>query len=231
MMIRSYLLPLIFLTTMIAAPATAQISISEDGGVAMDGLLSTGDGDVDLGGIVTDSEGNVAITGDVDISAGIGAVVGVADIDLSLDGGVLLDALRMEADGSVSMGSEIDVDLLSETLSRPGASVNVSILFNTGSADLTAKGEEQVARVAEAFFFFDDDVKVLVEGHTDSVGSDADNFALSNARSQTVINELVLVHDVDVTLLQGGKGESSPVADNETTQGRALNRRVTFIRN
>ncbi|MBM7070419.1 OmpA family protein [Actibacterium sp. 188UL27-1] len=205
------------------------MTVTDDGDVTMKGLSVTGDGDVDLGGIKTDSEGNVEIGGDVSI--GMGTVIGLGDISVDADGGVVMDGLRVEADGSVSMGSEINVGVLTEAMEKPGASVNISILFDSGSAELTAQGKEQVALVAEAFFTFDDDVRVLVEGHTDSVGSDADNFALSNARSQTVVNELKLEHNTDVTLLIGGKGESSPVADNDSDQGRALNRRVTFIRN
>lgn len=215
----------------LASPLAAQVTVTGDGDVVMDGLSVTGDGDVDLGGIKTDSEGNVVIDGDVSVGLGIGSVIGLGDIAVDADGGVFMEGLRVEADGSVSMGSEIDVEMLTEAMEKPGASVNVSILFDSGSAELTSTGKEQVAQVAEAFFFFDEDVKILVEGHTDSVGSDADNFALSNARSQTVVNELMLVHDADVTLLMGGKGESSPVADNDSTQGRALNRRVSFIRN
>lgn len=217
------------LSSSIASSALSQVTVTGDGDVIMEGLSVTGDGDVDLGGIKTDSEGNVEIGGDVSI--GMGQVINLGDISVDADGGVVMDGLRVEADGSVSMGSEINVELLTEAMEKPGASVNVAILFESGSADLTAKGKEQVGLVAEAFFMFDDDVKVLVEGHTDSVGSDADNFALSNARSQTVVNELMLVHDTDVTLLLGGKGESSPVAENDSDQGRALNRRVTFIRN
>jgi len=219
------------ISILLASPLAAQISVTSDGDVAMDGLSVTGDGDVDLGGIITDSEGNVTIDGDVSVGLGLGSVIGLSDISVDADGGVFMEGLRVESDGSVSMGSEIDVALLTEAMEKPGASVNVSILFDSGSAELTPTGKEQVAQVAEAFFFFDDDVRILVEGHTDNVGSDADNFALSNARSQTVVNELLLVHDVDVSLLMGGKGESSPVADNDSPQGRGLNRRVSFIRN
>jgi len=161
----------------------------------------------------------------VSVGLGIGSVIGLGDIAVDADGGVFMEGLRVESDGSVSMGSEIDVALLTEAMEKPGASVNVSILFDSGSAELTPTGKEQVAQVAEAFFLFDDDVRILVEGHTDNVGSDADNFALSNARSQTVVNELLLVHDVDVSLLMGGKGESSPVADNDSPQGRGLKAR------
>lgn len=61
--------------------------------------------------------------------------------------------------------------------------------------------------------------------------TDADNFAFANARSPTVMNELLLEHDIEPRLLTGGKDESEPIASNETADGRSLNRRITFIRN
>ncbi len=213
----------------IKTDSEGNVTIDGGVGIGIGGVSITGDGDVDLGGVKTDSEGNVTI-GD-SVAIGNGVQIGLGDISVDADGGVVMPGLRVEADGSVSMGSEIDVEKMAEAMEQPGTPVNVSILFASGSADLTDKGKEQVALVAKAFSSLDEDAKVLVEGHTDSVGSDADNFALSNARSQTVVNELKLVHDVDVTLLMGGKGETSPVAENETPVGRALNRRVSFIRN
>ncbi|MEJ6402867.1 OmpA family protein [Yoonia sp. 2307UL14-13] len=236
----SRLVPVI-LSLVLAVPAAAQVSVTGDGDVSLPGLSVTGDGDVEIGEITADGDGDVTIGGSLNAGAGgasIGGLVAGADgnvalgdISVGADGAVIMPGMRVEADGSVSMGSEINVAAMTEAMETPGASVNVSILFDSGSAALTADGKAQVAQVAEAFFIFDEEVKVLVEGHTDSVGSDADNFALSNARSQTVVNELKLVHDVDVTLLIGGKGESSPVASNDSAEGRALNRRVTFIRN
>lgn len=247
-------LSLAILSLVFAVQANAQVSVTGDGDVSLPGMSVTGDGDVELEGlsIAGDGEveiGDVATTGVSGVTvgsgltagadgAGIGGLVAGADgnvdlgqISVSADGAVVMPGMRVESDGSVSMGSEIDIAAMTAAMEQPGASVNVSILFDSGSAELTPQGKAQVAQVAEAFFMFDEDVKVLVEGHTDSVGSDADNFALSNARSQTVVNELKLVHDVDLTLLMGGKGESSPVASNDSAQGRALNRRVTFIRN
>ena len=223
------LLSIALLCTFAAQTAQAQISVTEEGGVVIGDALNIGEGGVDIGDITTDSEGNVTI-GDGVFVGGDGEI-SVGDISVDADGGIVLPGVRVETDGSVSMGSEVDVEKMTETMQEPGASVNVSILFASGSADLTGKGKEQVALVAEALSPFGEEVKVLVEGHTDSVGTDADNFALSNARSQTVVNELKLVHDVDATLLMGGKGESSPVAQNDTDEGRALNRRVSFIRN
>ena len=72
------------------------------------------------------------------------------------------------------------------------------------------------------------DVKVRVGGHTDSVGTDAYNQGLSERRAKSVRDYLVS-HGIDSSRLTAvGYGESQPVADNKTADGRAQNRRVTL---
>jgi outer membrane protein OmpA-like peptidoglycan-associated protein len=73
-------------------------------------------------------------------------------------------------------------------------------------------------------------IKVEIQGHTDSKGSDAYNLKLSTKRAQAVVNYLVQNLGIDVSRLTArGYGESHPVADNETEEGRSLNRRVEFV--
>jgi OOP family OmpA-OmpF porin len=69
-------------------------------------------------------------------------------------------------------------------------------------------------------------VAVRVEGHTDWIGTDAYNQALSERRAESVRSYLVN-HGVSASRLSAvGYGESQPIASNETDEGRALNRRV-----
>jgi OOP family OmpA-OmpF porin len=71
---------------------------------------------------------------------------------------------------------------------------------------------------------------VLIEGHTDSKGSDAYNLSLSDRRAKSVYDYLTS-RGVDPARLSSiGKGESMPIADNETEEGRQQNRRVMLIR-
>ncbi|WP_102107694.1 OmpA family protein [Oceaniglobus roseus] len=71
-------------------------------------------------------------------------------------------------------------------------------------------------------------LKIEVGGHTDSLGSDATNQALSERRAQTVTQYLVS-HGVDASqLVSVGYGESRPVADNATREGQRRNRRIEF---
>ncbi len=73
-------------------------------------------------------------------------------------------------------------------------------------------------------------IRVEIQGHTDSKGSDAYNLRLSERRAQSVVNYLVRNLGIEVGRLTAkGYGESRPVADNETDDGRAINRRVDFV--
>jgi len=73
-------------------------------------------------------------------------------------------------------------------------------------------------------------IRVEIQGHTDSKGSDAYNLRLSERRAQSVVNYLVQNLGIDRSRLTAkGYGESRPVADNSTDDGRAINRRVDFV--
>tara|TARA_R110002049_G_scaffold14529_7_gene61128 strand:+ start:675 stop:1511 length:837 start_codon:yes stop_codon:yes gene_type:complete len=72
-------------------------------------------------------------------------------------------------------------------------------------------------------------IEVRVEGHTDSLGSDAYNMTLSQKRSEAVVAYLVSRGVKSHGLKAVGMGETSPVANNDTEAGRAANRRVDFV--
>lgn len=73
-------------------------------------------------------------------------------------------------------------------------------------------------------------IKVEIQGHTDSIGSEEYNLRLSQARAEAVVHYLVTIHGIDPKrLIARGYGESRPVADNASEAGRALNRRVEFV--
>ena len=73
------------------------------------------------------------------------------------------------------------------------------------------------------------DVDIEVAGHTDSMGSDAYNMKLSQQRAEAVRNFLISRGVAENRLTAKGYGESQPVADNATEEGRFKNRRVELI--
>jgi OOP family OmpA-OmpF porin len=100
--------------------------------------------------------------------------------------------------------------------------------FDFNKATLKPEGMAKLDQAA-AVMAENADLTVGVEGHTDSVGSDAYNQKLSERRAQAAVDYLVS-KGVDAARLQPtGYGESKPVASNDTAEGRAQNRRVDLV--
>lgn len=100
--------------------------------------------------------------------------------------------------------------------------------FDFNKATLKPEGMAKLDQAA-AVMAEHADLTVGVEGHTDSVGSDAYNQKLSERRAQAAVDYLVS-KGVDASRLQPtGYGESKPVASNDTAEGRAQNRRVDLV--
>ncbi|MGW8465078.1 OmpA family protein [Pseudomonas sp. CLCA07] len=99
------------------------------------------------------------------------------------------------------------------------------VLFATNQSDLTPAAKSQLdalmSRLQGA-----DVLSIKVVGHTDNVGSDAYNQALSERRASSVADYLLSQGVAPNKVTSEGKGESEPVADNDTEEGRAKNRRV-----
>lgn len=100
-----------------------------------------------------------------------------------------------------------------------------NVLFDFDKSDLTAQARSQLdglmGKLSHANV-----ASIRVVGHTDSVGSDAYNQGLSERRASSVVEYLLTQGLAPGKLTSEGKGESEPVADNETDEGRAQNRRV-----
>ncbi|GMQ98525.1 MAG: hypothetical protein BMS9Abin17_1040 [Acidimicrobiia bacterium] len=99
--------------------------------------------------------------------------------------------------------------------------------FETKSFDLTDVGKTLLDEISAALEMVDE-VRVEIGGHTDSRGSDEDNQILSQQRAQSVFDYLVAngadAERFDVV----GYGETRPITDNDTSSGRARNRRIEF---
>lgn len=73
-------------------------------------------------------------------------------------------------------------------------------------------------------------IRVRIEGHTDSIGSDSYNMNLSKQRADSVKAYLVKNGGIDASRIESvGKGETEPIASNETDEGRSVNRRIEFV--
>lgn len=100
-----------------------------------------------------------------------------------------------------------------------------SLLFDIDKATLRPESQISLTDLAEIFNEYPD-TDILIEGHTDSTGSDEYNLTLSRQRAQSVANYLAQKNVFPTRFTIMGYGESQPIATNDTVQGRAQNRRV-----
>ena len=163
-----------------------------------------------IGAIIGNQTGNTAV------GAIIGAAVGGAA------GAYIGRYMDRQAE-------EIQRDLEGATVERVGEGIKITfasgILFDSNKAALKPYAQTELDKLATILNKYSD-TDVLIEGHTDSQGTDEHNLSLSRSRSQSVANYLA-GESVDATRFTTmGYGEAQPIADNELADGRAQNRRV-----
>lgn len=107
--------------------------------------------------------------------------------------------------------------------------VTNAIYFNYNSAVIKPESWPALKQAAEVIQSTEG--SVIIVGHTDSDGNDADNLALSLKRAESVKTFLIKNFRLNAEkLLTDGKGETQPVENNTTAEGRANNRRVEFVK-
>jgi outer membrane protein OmpA-like peptidoglycan-associated protein len=136
-----------------------------------------------------------------------------------------LDGVTDDKDKCPDTRAKTKVDGMGCPLVTKSRGVLKGVNFVFGKTDLTTSSKTVLEAVAKDLNEFPN-VRVEVQGHTDSVGPAAANIKLSQGRAQTVADYLVL-RGVDRTRLDvKGYGPSKPIAPNKTKEGRAKNRRV-----
>lgn len=144
-----------------------------------------------------------------------------------------LDQLRKEAktrqDELYDALSQMEGKFASIRRDARGTIVSLAdILFDFDKATLRRDVEFNLVKIATILNQFKE-MKIVIEGHTDSVGTEEYNLGLSQRRAKAVYDFLVS-QDVDAGRLSWeGYGESRPVADNDTEEGRQRNRRVDLV--
>jgi len=102
------------------------------------------------------------------------------------------------------------------------------VQFSTGTAELNSAARENLARFSGIVASYPD-LKFKIEGHTDNVGSAENNNVLSLRRAIAVRDYLIGQHVAASNIDADGLGPTHPIADNETADGRARNRRVEIV--
>lgn len=128
-----------------------------------------------------------------------------------------------EAAAELAKSMDVKQDARGIVITLPG-----NVFFDFGKADLLPNARQALDRVADTLSTLPDR-SYVIEGHTDNIGSDADNQRLSERRAKAVRDYLVSKGIDDSRIQSVGKGESSPVATNDNPEGRATNRRVEIV--
>ena len=126
--------------------------------------------------------------------------------------------------------AESEVDVLYDALNAKGRWATQGILFETGKADLKPESRPVLKEIASTLQKYPD-LKILIEGHTDNVGSAASNLTLSDNRAGAV--KAALASDFKIAadrMTTKGLGDTKPSAPNTTPTGRAQNRRVEIVK-
>jgi outer membrane protein OmpA-like peptidoglycan-associated protein len=134
-----------------------------------------------------------------------------------------------ESRAAAAMASLEQVARVKEESRGTVITMDGSVLFVSGKAELLPIAQKKLDDVAKALNDVDESQKVVIEGHTDSNGDDAFNLTLSQQRADSVRTYLVSRGVKADRITASGKGETQPLATNATPEGRANNRRVEII--
>ena len=118
---------------------------------------------------------------------------------------------------------------LYDRMMSDGKFITYGITFDVGKSTIKPESMGEINRIVQ-LMTENPDLKFSVEGHTDSTGNAASNQTLSEQRSQAIVAKLVELGIAQDRLTAVGKGQNSPIADNNTDEGRAKNRRVEFVK-
>lgn len=161
------------------------------------------------------------------------------DLPRLLKSGLVIDRLRFgtnqgDVDDPFLYVSNLRIAVglpdMRSKLITDGKLVVHGIYFDSGSDKIKPESYGTLKSIAEVLKE-NSDVKVNIVGHTDSDGADASNLDLSKKRSESVKNALTNDFGIDASRMEtDGKGEVEPISDNKTSEGKANNRRVEFIK-
>ena len=171
------------------------------------------------------------------IGAGTGAVVGgaIGKKTGSTAGGAIAGAAVGGIAGGVvgkymdKQAKDIEEQVEDVKVERTEEGIQIifdsAILFDVNKSDLKPGTRDNLAKFSEILKKYPD-TNLVIEGHTDSTGSDEYNMKLSKQRAQSVADFLSGLGVSNNRFTIVGYGESKPIASNDTPEGRQLNRRV-----
>lgn len=217
--IRNLLLPTASLMLMISSCETVKKTSSRDKGVVVGAA-----GGAVIGGVIGNNVGNKNNTA---LGAILGAVVG------GVAGGIIGNKMDKQAE-------KIKTEIPGAKVERVGEGIDVTfdennpdgtkagVYFETNKYNVSANSKLALEKLQKIFAEYPE-TNILVEGHTDDVGTDDYNMSLSQRRAEAVGDYLKSAGVASSRLIIKWYGESQPKVDNNSDANRALNRRVQFV--
>ena len=171
------------------------------------------------------------------IGAGAGGLVGgvIGKLSGNTAAGVIIGSVVGGAAGATighymdRQAADLQKDLKNAKVERVGEGIKITfdsgILFDVNSDQLRPAAKDNLTNLAKVLLKYKD-TEIMVQGHTDASGSDSHNMSLSQQRAGSVGNMLKADGVTGTRITESGLGETQPVGDNNTADGRQANRRV-----
>ena len=134
----------------------------------------------------------------------------------------------MQTRPAVITAALLPADALQQALAQTGK-VDIQVNFATDSAQILPASQPQIAQVSQ-LLAADPGLRLAINGHTDNSGNSAHNLQLSQQRAASVVAALVAAGIAADRLSAEGFGDSRPLADNSSAEGKAKNRRVELVK-
>jgi outer membrane protein OmpA-like peptidoglycan-associated protein len=151
-------------------------------------------------------------------------ILGTAAVGAGLGAGVGLYMDKQEQ--ALEEIDQVEVERIDDETLR--VNFDSDILFAVNSAVLSPQSMASLDEFAQVMRDFPQ-TAILIQGYTDSTGSEEHNMQLSERRARAVFNHLALREVEEGRMAAIGYGEGYPVADNATPEGRSQNRRVSIL--
>lgn len=124
--------------------------------------------------------------------------------------------------------STYQLDILLQPIQKAEKLILTDIRFKTGSAILENNGQVELNKLVQ-WMAENAEFTILIIGHTDNIGKPSDNLLLSKQRAKAVMDYLIEKGIPASRIQTSGKGDTEPLANNQTEEGRAQNRRTEIL--
>lgn len=127
-----------------------------------------------------------------------------------------------------AMKQDVTASDMFDALNREGH-IALYINFDTGKSTIKPESEQIISQIVQ-MLKANPELSINIEGHTDNVGNPKSNKILSDERAKAVLESIVAQGIDPKRLKAAGYGQDKPIADNNTEEGRAKNRRVELVK-